>query len=95
MAKTEPRTKTDTYAAVTVDHFIPKPADEWPKVINACLSYDEALKLHMGLQARLQEMSRFHRGDAAGKREAVVISFRHPISRVVVMKGKTRKTVTK
>jgi len=41
--------RKSSFATPTVDHFSPTAAEGWPKAINVILSFEEALKLHLGL----------------------------------------------
>jgi len=36
------------FGTATIDHFSPAKEDEWPKAINITLSFEEAMRLHLG-----------------------------------------------
>jgi len=39
----------DATTSATIDHFSPAKEAEWPKAINMTLSFEEAMRLHLGL----------------------------------------------
>lgn len=62
-----------TFGTVRVDHFSPS-LDEGkpvPKAINIILSFEEALKLQIGLQSILVKLNSYNRNTKAGKATAV------------------------
>ena len=38
-----------SFGGASVDRVSPPPGDDWPKAINTVISFEEALKLHLGL----------------------------------------------
>jgi hypothetical protein len=60
-----------SFGTVTVDNFSPKKTDAWPNAINVTLSFEEALKLQLGLQHALLELNKLNRATTAGRRTGV------------------------
>ena len=50
-----------TFGSVTFDHFSPAREDEWPKSINIHISFDEALRQHLGLGELLSKLNSYNR----------------------------------
>ena len=47
-----------TFGTATIDHFSPAKQNEWPKAINVTLSFEEAMRLHLGLGQLLGKLGR-------------------------------------
>ena len=47
-----------TFGTATIDHFSPAKQHEWPKAINVTLSFEEAMRLHLGLGQLLGKLGR-------------------------------------
>ncbi len=63
-----------SYGACDIHHFSPERNDNWPKVINAIVSFEDALKLNLFIQRRLHDISKKNRATKAGKQAAVKLS---------------------
>jgi hypothetical protein len=50
-----------TFGTITVDHFSPELGDGQPRAINIHLSFEEALKLHLGLTQILGHLNGYNR----------------------------------
>jgi len=72
MAKTARRKAS--YGGCTIGRFSPAVKQDWPKVINVTLSFEEALKLNLAIQARLLDINRLNRATKAGKAAALNLS---------------------
>jgi hypothetical protein len=66
-----PVKEKQSYGTVKVDNFSPSRADGWPEAINVTLSFEETLKLNLGLQQALLDMNRLNRSTTAGRKSAV------------------------
>lgn len=66
----ENKTK-QTFGTVRIDHFSPKLPAGTPKGINITLSFEEALKLHLGLLQALGRLNSYNRSTRDGKASAV------------------------
>jgi hypothetical protein len=56
---------------VGIDNFSPAIAPGWPPAINITISFEEALKLHLGLLQVLGHLNTLHRGRREGRQSAV------------------------
>jgi len=69
MAK-EIKTK-ETFGTIAIDKFSPQPNEAWPTAINVTISFEEALKLHLGLLQILGKLNSYNRATKAGRNSAV------------------------
>lgn len=60
-----------TFGTVSIDNFSPQRADGWPPAINVTISFEEALKLHLGLGQILGKLNSYSRSTKAGRDAAV------------------------
>lgn len=60
-----------SFGSVAVDHFSPPIPDGTPPAINITLSFEEALKLHLGLLQILGKLNSYNRSTTAGRNSAV------------------------
>lgn len=51
-----------TFGTATIDRFSPAKEQEWPKAINVILSFEEAMRLHLGLGAVARQAERLQPG---------------------------------
>jgi hypothetical protein len=58
--------RKSSFGTVTVNHFSPPVADGWPKAINVTLSFEEVLKLHLGLGQVLGRLNEYNRSTTGG-----------------------------
>ncbi len=79
-----------TFGSVTVDHFSPPPAAESPKAVNIHLSFEEALKLHLGLGQLLGHLNGYNRSTRAGRRSGVNLCVYAHKQRITINEGWTR-----
>ena len=79
-----------SYGTCVVDHFSPPVREGWPKAINVVLSFEEAMKLNLALQARLLDMNRLNRSTKEGKRAAVNLCLYVGVNRITVNADKIR-----
>ena len=83
--------KKQSYGGCNIDHFSPGKADDWPKAINVVLSFEDALKLQLALQAGLMEVNRLNRATKEGKAAGVNVCLYTDAHRITVNPAKTRK----
>ena len=88
MAK-EIRTK-ESFGGVQVDHFKPAVTDKLPKALNIHISFDEALRLHLGLGQLLGRLNSYNRSTTAGKRSAVNLCLFLEKHRLTINEGAIR-----
>lgn len=79
--------KKETFGTVKVSRFSPKIAS--PKAINVYLSFEEALKLHLGLLQILGELNTYNRSTKAGKEAGVNLCVYTDLSSITINHGKT------
>jgi hypothetical protein len=89
MAQT-PKTK-ETYGTVTVDRLSPEYREGWPKSVNMIMSFEEALKLQLGLQHALLEINKLKRSTVEGRRAAVNLCLHTGSQRITVNPAKVRR----
>ena len=84
----------DTFGGVSVDHISPpKPRgqESWPGSANIVLSFEEALKLHLGLGEILGHLNSYNRSTKAGKQTAVNLCLFFSRMRITINEGKTKQ----
>ena len=69
MAK-EIKTKK-SFGSVRVDRFNPPVPEGMPKALNVKISFEEAMRLHLGLGQALAKLNSYDRSTKAGKRSAL------------------------
>ena len=83
--------KKQSYGGCSIDHFSPRRKDGWPKAINIVLSFEDALKLHLALQARLMAINSLKRSTKEGKAAAVNLCVFTDVNRITVNPDKLAK----
>lgn len=65
--------KKSSFGTVALDHFSPpvRAGEHMPKALNVVISFEEALKLQMGLLQILGKLNGYDRGTKEGRRTAV------------------------
>ena len=85
MAK-EIRTKS-SFGSVTIDRFSPALSEDVPKAINVHISFEEALRLHLGLGQLLGKLNSYDRSTKAGKNSAVNLCLFTEKQRITINEG--------
>lgn len=88
MAK-EIKTKS-TFGTVRIDHFSPPLPEGTPKGINVVLSFEEALKLHIGLMQILGKLNGYNRNTREGKASAVNLCIFTDANRITINEDKVK-----
>ena len=88
MAKPIPTKKT--FGTATVDHYSPALTDSLPKAINMHISFEEAMRLHLGLGQVLAKLNSYDRSTTAGKRSAVNLCLHVEKQRITINEGKVK-----
>lgn len=81
--------KKQSYGGCNINRFSPAKKDGWPKAINVVLSFEDALKLQLALQARLMEINSLNRSTREGKTAAVNLCV-YTDGRLTVNAGKVK-----
>lgn len=69
MSKEIPQKKS--FGSVTIDSFSPAITNDGPDSININISFEEALKLHLGLGQALAQLNKYNRATKAGRQSGV------------------------
>jgi hypothetical protein len=89
---TKPKTKADNYHGSCQIAWLPPAYEDtkpgMPKSLNLGISFEEALKLSLALQACLQSLNRYNRSIKKGKNMGVILSFKFDEKQVTVFEGK-------
>ena len=88
MAK-EIKTKK-TFGTATIDHFSPSKEDEWPRAINIHISFEEAMRLHLGLGQLLGKLNSYNRATKQGRQSAVNLCVYTQGHRITINEGRAR-----
>ena len=80
-----------TFGTLAIDHFSPPQTEVWPKAINVTLSFEEALKLHLGLGQILGKLNSYHRSTKRGRETAVNLCIFPKLQRVTINEGRVRQ----
>ena len=86
-----PIKRKKSFGSVAVDHFSPQPAAESPAAVNIHLSFEEALKLHLGLGQLLGHLNGYNRSTKAGRRSAVNLCVYPKKGRITINEGRTQR----
>lgn len=79
--------KKDSFGTVRIDHFSPPPKEDGQKSLNIILSFEDALKLQVGLQALLLQLNSYDRSTRAGKNAAVCLCVFPPQKSLTITEG--------
>lgn len=90
----EIKTKS-SFGTLRIDHFSPSVTDGTPKAINVFLSFEEALKLHIGLMQILGKLNGYNRNTKEGKASAVNLCIFTDDRRVTITEGSLKSTEPK
>ena len=77
-----------SFGSVRVDHFSPDQAANWPKGINIHISFEEAMRLHLGLAQILGKLNSYDRSTKAGRRSAVNLCLYRKVRRITINEGR-------
>lgn len=80
-----------SFGTVTVDHFSPELDDDLPRAINIHVSFEEALKLHVGLTQILGSLNGYKRSTKAGRLSCVNLCLFPSIKRITINEGRVRE----
>jgi hypothetical protein len=76
-----------SFGSVRVHRFSPPKEDEWPKAINVHISFEEALRLHLGLGEILGKLNGYNRNTKAGRDSAVNLCLYPQAKRITINEG--------
>ena len=79
-----------SFGSVTIDRFSPKVPEGMPKALNIHISFEEAMRLHLGLGQALAKLNSYDRSTKEGKRSAVNLCLYLDKGRITINEGTTR-----
>jgi hypothetical protein len=85
-----PIKRKTSFGSVTVDHFSPPVASGLPTALNIHISFEEALKLYLGLGQLLGHLNGYNRKTRAGRRSAVNLCLYPQKQRITINEGRTK-----
>lgn len=85
----EPQLKTASFGGCTVNRFSPADVAGRVKVVNAILSFEEALKLKTAIEACVLQLNSYHRATTDGKRAGMCIALHVDKDRITITEQNT------
>lgn len=82
-----------SFGSVRVDRFSPTVPDGLPKALNIHVSFEEAMRLHLGLGQVLAKLNSYDRSTKAGRRSAVNLCLYLQAERITINEGKINEPV--
>ncbi len=82
-----------SFGSVRVSRFSPPLPAATPKAINIHISFEEAMRLHLGLGQALAKLNSYDRSTKAGKRSAVNLCLYTQAKRITINEGTAGDTV--
>jgi hypothetical protein len=79
-----------TFGAATIDHFSPPKEAEWPTAIKVTLTFEEAMRLHLGLGQLLGKLNGYNRATKEGRGSAVNLCVYPQKRRITINEGRVR-----
>jgi hypothetical protein len=76
-----------SFGSVRVDRFSPPKEAEWPKAINVHISFEEAMRLHLGLSQILGKLNSYDRSTKRGRETAVNLCVYPQAKRITINEG--------
>ena len=76
-----------TFGSVKIDRFNPAVPVGMPKALNIKISFEEAMRLHLGLGQLLGKLNSYDRSTTAGKRSAVNLCLYLDKARITINEG--------
>ncbi len=91
----EPKLKQGTFGTVAMDKFAPEDflnSEAAPKVFTVNLTFEEALKLHLGIGQCLAKLNGYNRSTREGKAAGMSLrlyNYKNKIGRITIDESKT------
>lgn len=82
--------RKSSFGTVSIDHFNPAVTESWPKGMNITLSFEEALKLHLGLGQLLGHLNGYNRSTTEGRRSAVNLCVYTEVKQITITEGRLK-----
>ena len=82
-----------TFGSVRVARFSPMLPAQTPKAINIHISFEEAMRLHLGLGQALAKLNSYDRSTKAGKQSAVNLCLYTDKQRITINEGVVKDSI--
>lgn len=79
-----------SFGTVNIDFISPPLSEDTPNAVNITISFEEALKLHIGLVQILGKLNTYNRATTAGRRSAVNLCLYPKKQAITINEGKIR-----
>lgn len=86
----EIRTKK-SFGSVQINHISPQVTPEMPKALNLHISFEEAMRLHLGLSQALAKLNSYDRSTRDGRRSAVNLCVYLDKERITINEGRIKE----
>ena len=80
-----------SFGSVQIDHTSPPVPAEMPKALNLHISFEEAMRLHLGLGQALAKLNSYDRSTKDGRRSAVNLCVYPHVQRITINEGRVRE----
>jgi len=80
-----------SFGTVSIDHLSRELGAGLPRAINIHLSFEEALKLHLGLTQILGHLNGYNRSTKAGRRAAVNLCLFPGVKHITINEGRVQE----
>ena len=79
-----------SFGTVTVDHFSPALPESLPVAVNIHISFEEAMRLHLGIGQALAKLNSYKRSTREGKRSALNLCLYPKGGRITINEGRAQ-----
>lgn len=80
----------NSFGTATVNHFSPDHEEDWPATINMVITFEEAMRLHLGLGQALAKLNSYNRHTIAGRETAINLAIFPAKRRITIREGKIK-----
>ena len=85
----EIKTKT-SFGTATINHFSPDDRENWPNTINIILTFEEAMRLHLGLGQALGKLNSYNRQTIAGRNTGINLAVFPTKERITIREARIK-----
>lgn len=79
-----------SFGTAGVDHISPKPKPGTSRALNIHISFEDALKLHLGLGQLLGHLNGYNRSTTAGRSTGINLCLYTDVLQITINEGRTR-----
>ena len=79
-----------SFGSIRIDHTSPAVPAGMPKALNLHISFEEAMRLHLGLGQALAKLNSYDRSTKSGKKSAVNLCLYCHTGRITINEGTVR-----